>query len=301
MSEKKNNDKLGTQASSLQNDVDMMTSQPEKSSFIKKLNIDRRWVFLFILLGVAIPLLIPFGFEIEVSKNVQMVYDLVNSAQPGELILLSFDYDPSSKPEIQPAAEAMIQQAIDKNLRIVCIALWPMGVSLVNEIYEKKIDSLHYGVNYINLGYTAGGMVAIQSMGRNFIDVFPRDADGNNVNDFEIMQGIRNLNDFSFVSSFSSGDPGMRQWIMVAGDSYGVPVTGVTTAVSTPGFLPYINEQRQLHGLIGGLKAAAEYEKLVGVPGSATAGMDAQSIAHLIIIIFIIIGNVSWHLKKIKQ
>ena len=264
------------------------------------LKIDRRWIFLFILIGVAVPLMIPFGFEIEVTRNVQMVYDLVDSAQPGDRILLSFDYDPSGKPEIQPGAEAMIQQAIDKNLRIVCIALWPMGVSLANEIYEKKSDYLEYGVNFINLGYTAGGMVAIQSMGRNFHEVFPRDANGDNVNDFEIMRGVRNFTDFSFVASLSAGDPGMRAWIMVAGDNFGLPVTGVTTAVSTPGFLPYINEQRQLVGLVGGLKAAAEYEKLVGLSGTATAGMDAQSIAHLIIIIFIIIGNVSWYLSKKK-
>ncbi|MCL2063054.1 MAG: hypothetical protein FWG98_01600 [Candidatus Cloacimonetes bacterium] len=263
--------------------------------------IDRRWIFLFILLGVSIPLLIPFGFEIEVTPNVKMVYDLVNSAHPGDRILLSFDYDPASKPEIQPAAEAMIQHAIDKDLKIVAIALWPMGVSLMNEIYEKKSDNLNYGVNFINLGYTAGGMVAIQSMGRNFIDVFPRDANGDDVRNFDIMRDVRNFNDFSFVASFSSGTPGMREWIMVAGDSYGLPVTGSTTAVSTPGFLPYINEQRQLIGLIGGLKAAAEYEKLVGIPGTATAGMDAQSIAHLIIIIFIIIGNVAWYLNKHKS
>ena len=263
--------------------------------------MDRRWIFIFILLGVAIPLLIPFGFKIEVSRNVQMVYDLVESTQAGDRILLSFDYDPASKPEIQPAAEAIIRHAIEKNLRIVCLALWPMGVNLANEIYEKLSDDLEYGVNFINLGYTAGGMVAIQSMGRNFLDVFPTDANGDNINNFQIMQGVVNYDDFKFVASFSTGVPGMREWIMVAGDSYGLPVTGSTTAVSTPGFLPYINEQRQLVGLIGGLKAAAEYELLIQVPGTATSGMDAQSIAHLIIIVFIIIGNITWYLKRRKK
>jgi len=63
--------------------------------------------------------------------------------------------------------------------------------------------------------------------------------------------------------------------------------------------LPYINEQKQLTGLLAGLKAAAEYETLIKTPGSATSGMDAQSIAHLIIIIFIAIGNINyWRDKK---
>ena len=263
--------------------------------------IDRRWIFLFILVGVTIPLLLPIGFKMEVTKNVQLAYDLVNSAKPGDKILLSFDYDPASKPELQPMAEAIILHAIEKELKIVCVALWPMGVSLADEIYQNHKSHLEYGKNFINLGYKAGGLVSIQAMGKNFKEVFPRDSNGDLVDSFSIMHNVRNFNDFGFVVSFSAGTPGIKEWIMVAGDSYKIPVVGGATAVSTPGFLPYINEQRQLHGLIGGLKAAAEYEMLINTPGTATSGMDAQSIAHLIIIIFIIISNVSWHFIQKKQ
>jgi hypothetical protein len=263
--------------------------------------LDRRWIFLFILLGTMIPLFIPFGFKMEVSRNVQMVYDLINNTNSGDKILISFDYDPASKPEIQPAAEAMIIHALEKDLKIVCIALWPMGVSLADEIYQNHKEKLHYGINFINLGYKAGGMVAIQAMGKDFREVFPTDTHGQSINNYEIMNGINDFSDFTLVISLSSGVPGMREWIMVAGDRFGLPVTGATTAVSTPGFLPYINDQMQLRGLVGGLKAAAEYEKLIDVPGTATSGMDAQSIAHLIIILFIIMGNVSWHISKRKM
>jgi hypothetical protein len=262
--------------------------------------IDRRWIFLFILLGVAIPLFFPIGFRMETSKHVQMVYDLVESSKPGDRILLSFDYDPASKPEIQPAAEAMIIHAIERGLSIYCVALWPMGVSLADEIYQQHQDVLVYGENFVNLGFKAGGLVAILAMGKDFREVYPSDTNGQSIETIPMMDGVRTLRDFSFVASFSAGVPGMKEWIMVAGDNFGIPVTGSTTAVSKPGFLPYINDQNQLHGLIGGLKAAAEYELLIERPGIATSGMDAQSIAHLIIIIFIIIGNVAWYLSKRK-
>ena len=39
---------------------------------------------------------------------------------------------------------------------------------------------------------------------------------------------------------------------------------------------------------------AAEYETLVGRQDKATAGMSAQSMAHLIIVAFIIFGNVAF-------
>jgi len=76
-------------------------------------------------------------------------------------------------------------------------------------------------------------------------------------------------------------------------------VTGGVTAVSTPGFLPYVNNLNQLYGLLGGLKGAAEYESLIGVKGTATSGMDAQSIAHVLVILFIIMGN--YRAFKIRQ
>jgi len=64
--------------------------------------------------------------------------------------------------------------------------------------------------------------------------------------------------------------------------------------VQAPTMLPYVNEQQQLVGLLGGLKGAAEYELLINKPGFATKGMDAQSVAHLIIILFILIGNIGY-------
>ena len=50
--------------------------------------------------------------------------------------------------------------------------------------------------------------------------------------------------------------------------------------------------------MIGGLAGAAEYEKLVEIPGSATAGMRTQSIAHLIIVAFILIGNAAYFASR---
>ncbi len=43
-----------------------------------------------------------------------------------------------------------------------------------------------------------------------------------------------------------------------------------------------------------------KYEVLVGNPGSATAGMDAQSFSHALIILFIILGNLGYILTRDK-
>ncbi len=50
--------------------------------------------------------------------------------------------------------------------------------------------------------------------------------------------------------------------------------------------------------MLGGLAGAAEYETIIGVPGSATAGMEPQSVTHLIIILFILLGNTVYFMTR---
>jgi hypothetical protein len=51
-------------------------------------------------------------------------------------------------------------------------------------------------------------------------------------------------------------------------------------------------QSKQLNGLLGGLKGAAEYEALVMKKAHAVSGMRPQSVVHVIIILFVIFGNV---------
>ena len=272
--------------------------------FERFLHIDRRIIFVLIAIGVALPLIYPLGFNLEVTENVESVYNLMEELEPGNRVLISFDYGPSTKPEIQPMAIALMQQAFTYRIRIIAIALWPMGVQMCNEAFEKvsaEYPNIEYGIDFINLGYKVGGMVTINHMAKDFRSTFPTDAGGNPIDEFPIMNGIKNFDKLGCVISFSAGDPGLKQWIMIAHDTFGRPVVGGTTAVQAPIMLSYVNDQQQLVGLLGGLKGAAEYELLVNKPGFATKGMDAQSVAHLIIIIFILIGNIGYFATRKKD
>jgi len=95
----------------------------------------------------------------------------------------------------------------------------------------------------------------------------------------------------------SAGDPGIPAWVMVANALFHRPIAGGCTAVSAPQFYPYL-QTNQLVGLLGGLKGAAEYEALTKYAGAATRRMDSQSIAHLVIIVFIIFANFSYFVLR---
>jgi len=82
-----------------------------------------------------------------------------------------------------------------------------------------------------------------------------------------------------------------------AGGRYGVTVVSGNTAIQAILIYPYYNAG-QIPGFLGGLKGAAEYESLVERPGLGVKGMDAQSMAHLLMLSFIVIGNIGYFISR---
>ena len=78
---------------------------------------------------------------------------------------------------------------------------------------------------------------------------------------------VQGLGDFGLIVSLSAGLPGLKEWILYAGDVLDVPIAGGCTGVGAPQFFPYY--PLQLVGLMGALKGAAEYEAALkdGYPG----------------------------------
>ncbi|MDD2227807.1 MAG: hypothetical protein PHY48_00160 [Candidatus Cloacimonetes bacterium] len=264
-------------------------------SIVNSSQTERRIVFLLLLIAVALPLIFPIGWKTGVTNYTKMAWELIESTPDSSVVIFSFDYDPSTMTELQPMAEAMLDHAFSRNQKIIITALWPQGMQMADQainVVKAYHPHISYGQDYAFMGYKVAGIVAIQAMGKNMEEVFPADQSGTKYKDIPLLKEIKTLKDVSYVNSLSSGTPGIKEWVMAARDVYHTPVTGGTTAVSAPGLIPYVNSQRQLYGLLGGLKAASEYETLINRVGSATVKMDAQSVAHMLILIFIAAGNI---------
>ena len=181
--------------------------------------LDRRIIFLIVFLAVIVPLLVPLGLKIEVSEPVQIFYDAIDSLLPGSKVLISSDYDPASMPEVYPMNEALAHHLFSKNIRIVAMGLWPQGIPL-NQAAMEQAATEHgkeYGKDFINLGYKAGGIVVISALAENIPQTFPTDYAGRPVAEFEIMKGVKNLDNIDLIISLSAGDPGVKEWVMIAG------------------------------------------------------------------------------------
>ncbi len=256
-------------------------------------HLDRRIIFLLVALAVIIPMIVPLNLPVDITRPVKSVYDKIESLPENSVVLVSTDYDPGSEAELYPATEAIIEHCFRKNLKIYMMGLWPAGSELGN-IALKKIAEIHnkiYGEDYINVGYRPGGAVMLLSLGRNFSDVIKVDYQGILIDSFLLGRTVKSAKDLKMVMTFSAGDPGILHWIIYFHARYGVPICGATTAIMAPQQYPYLSSG-QLIGLLGGLKGAAEYETLVEKKGRGLRGMDSQSIVHLLLVGFIVLGNV---------
>lgn len=255
--------------------------------------IDRRIVFVMIALAVIIPTIKGIGLPVRVSDEVRQLYEAIDALPRGSKVLISLDYDPATFPEVYPMNLAVVRHLFKKDLRVVAMALWPMGPSLGEMAFDVAAEEYgkEYGEDFANLGYKIGGIAVISRVATGMRDIYPEDQLGRPIDELPVMEGVTGFKDFKFIVDFSAGDPGVPYWVMIAASRYHMPLGAGCTAVSAPNFYPYL-DAGHLVGLMGGMKGAAEYEILLGVSGLATSGMDAQSIAHVVIIFFIVFGNV---------
>ncbi len=287
-------------------------AQTETPSMMERLQaIDRRWIFLFIMLAVVIPLAFDLTIDEVATPEVQAIYDRIEALPPGSNVLLPFDYGPESEPELQPMADSYVRHLGRRKQKLFFMCLWPTGqaqtLKTVSQVLEQEFSDYSYGRDYVMLGFRPGGQGVIQVVVTDFRTLYQSDVEGTPIDEIPMMQNVKGLKDMDLILNISGGFPGLKEWIQFGGDRTGVPVAGGVTAVQAPLLYPYY--PRQLSGIMGGLKAAAEYESLL-IQGYAEAygkdterfaairRMGPQTLAHLVIILFLVVGNIAYFASR---
>lgn len=272
--------------------------------------IDKRWVYVLVAVGALIPILLPMGLPVKTTPAVEQLFDRIESFEPGQVVMVSFDYGPSSAPELDPMADAVLRHCFTKGLRAVVISLFPLGgdnqakQSLYKVAEEFPVVE---GEDYVYLGYKDGGLAVLRRMAEDISIVFPRDTRGVEYSKIPLLQDVWNYSDIEISVSLSTGIIG-EWWAILVNAQFGQPVGVGATAVSAPKYYAYL-KAGQMVGLMGGMKGGAEYEVLLGNAypelksrsNVAIKGMDVQSIVHLIIIAFILMGNLVYLFSRSER
>jgi hypothetical protein len=262
--------------------------------------LDRRWIFLVMGVLVLWPLLVPLALPLKVTPPVRNFVTAVDRVPAGSTVLMSCDYDPGSIPELVPMTRTAFRHLMSRNCRVVITCLWPGGPSLVDSVVtevSREFPGKVYGRDWVNLGYKAGNEAVMVLMGQGIANAFPRDFRSHDVKTLPIMREVRDYTSFPLMVSISAGQPGTKEWVQQVQARFHLPMVAGVTAVSAPEYYPYL-QSGQLRGMLGGMAGAAEYELARHEKGSATRGMDAQSLGHLFVALCILLGNLVQFLQR---
>jgi hypothetical protein len=250
-------------------------------------------------LAITVPLIWPLGLPLAVLPETRQTYDALDSIPNNTVVLFSFDYGAAAVAELDPQARAVLQHFLAKGMKIVAVSSVIEGPPIANGHLEATYGAAgrEYGVDYVNLGFFAGGEAGLAALAENVRGVFQADHAGTPLDRLPIMTNVRNIKDFSLAFSLNISPTGSAvpaTWVRQVYTAFDVPVGLGVVTVMAPSILPYL-DAKQIIGLLTGLRSAAEYELLIGRPGSAVAAMDAQSMSHVLIILAIVLGNIGYY------
>lgn len=274
------------------------------------MNLDRRWIYLVIGLVVVITAIFPFDVPLYVTPEVRSIYDYIESLNPGDVLMIGVDYAPEVMAELHPMTYAISRQCFKKDVKLLLCCLHQNGPGMVEQVISqvsKEYNKIN-GVDYVYLGYKPYPGITILAMGQNFRIPFPEDYYGTPLDSLPMMRGLTNFDNVKAIINISGGS-GTELWINFANGRYNAKLAIGVTGVMTSDYYPFL-QSGQIFGLIGGMKGASEYEYLAEKDGyisraknqlSAYKTMPIQTTSHLVVILFIVLGNIGFFMSKKKK
>ena len=279
--------------------------------------IDRRFIFLIMGAVIITPILVPVNQKMGTQRVTQKLFDTVDAINPEEqTLMISSDFTPQTEPENYPMVVTLLRHGFARRIPVLVNALYVEGAPILeqairqvmDEFNERALspaDSIIYGRDIVYLGWQPPPIVPILSMGQSIRGIYPVDYYGTSTDSLSLTQWTENYDQVGIVVAITASESPLW-YVFYAQPKYGVKVGAGCTAVCAPDFYAYCGTG-QISGMMAGMKGAAEYEELVaqrfniGGRCKATEGMASQSAAHVMIMIFVIIGNVAYFAGRRKQ
>jgi len=266
----------------------------EGGIYKKMATYDKRWVYVVLFITTLGPLISPIGMPIGISALTKNYYAQLNTLQEGDIVFDTWNMEFSGYMELKPGVLATHKMFIEKGVKL-CIAFGHYeGVALPGEIFKQLktwLDRYDYteGEDYIIIGYVFPNEAAVAALAQDFHANVRVDWKGNSI-EGTFLDEIHNAGDFDMISDYTTGlaTTYMINHMVL---QYGVPMVENSIGVSVPNHLANL-DAGLLTGLLASTRGGAELEFLINSPGPGLKSMDAFTLGHYSLIIFIIIGNI---------
>jgi len=257
-------------------------------------NIDRRVIYVGLLVVLFIPLYKPLGLPLPITRESKACFEFIGKLPADSVVLMINSTGPSVQAELYPQTLTMARHLMDKKVKIVICSLAVESPAYNTKLFERWAAEYKYenGKDYVILPYKAGGETAMAAIGRDIKSLYSTDDRNVPLSQLPLWSRINSVKDFACVIDISGGES--QRWMLGHIQApHKVPCIAAITAVILAVTQPYFSSG-QLVGILSGLNGAAEYELQSKTPGPAAAGMDAQSLGHMWVVLLVVIGNIAY-------
>lgn len=256
-------------------------------------SMELRKIFYAVMFLLAIiPVIRPFGMPVHLSEQTEGFYDQIAELPPGSKIVFGITL---TEPPVAARTfyYALLSYIYQNDLKVIYV---PLGVggelaceyaSTYGGIVEEY--GLKYGEDYVIMPFLSGEETAMAAVATNFRQAYSMDVRGTPIDDIPLLDGIKDFNDIDLAIAqygiFTFGEMFVRQWgvkyepILIIGQFYGI----------APYWGTYV-----IGNIDATLKAMAEMEYLVGIPGEELIRLDSQNLQGAFTIIIVFVSIIVW-------
>jgi len=271
----------------------------EKRSILQMMaTYDKRWAYLLLFILVLLPMLRPIGMPISVSQLTREYLGQLQTLEEGDIVLDSWSTEYSGYMELKPGMIATHKYFIKNGIKLFICLGHPEGLALVDALFEDELKGYMknydytYGEDYIILGFALPNQAATLAMATDFQGSVKVDWKGDSIKG-TFLDRIETGADIDMIVDFTTGagNPGLINHIVL---TFETPMVQNQIGVSLPGSFMNL-DAGLITGLLASTKGGSELELLMSEPGPGLIAMDAFTLGHYLLIIFIVIGNIGYY------
>jgi len=261
-------------------------------------NIPRQAYYTILIILLCYALINPMGLPIRITGETKELYNLIEGLPEDSVVLVDIAFEPGAMPELGPIFTAVMVHMFERPINVIVMTLYVDGPQMYNQFVTNKLKpeksfNKEYGIDYCFLGYSAGGITTMAELAKD-MRFLETDHKGTPLDQLKVMDGVNDYKDIDLVITFSTASGGISSptdWVLQWATPYEAPLACVVLKMMIPTVSPYYGSG-QVKALIPGAGGSAEYELLIDRPGEGLSSTDALSVAHLVVLTLMVLGNI---------
>ena len=288
---------------------------------MKRLSIDPRFIYLLVVLALAVPLIkdikLPPARMFAAEDLFAHIEGLV--ASKDQIVLIAADWGPGTSAENESQTRVAVEHLMRRRIPFAMTSLYAQAKPILESLPQSVADNLmrempgerwEYGKDWVNLGLLASPSQTLQALSKseNIHSILKTDVNLVPLAEIPVMKEIKSLKNFQTLIHITGLTGVFSTWLQFfQSESYRPPMLHGCTSISIPDAYMFY-DSKQILGFFEGIAGAAWYDKLLSdvYPQRTEVAYRVNTgvaFAQLVILGFIVIGNgaqLYQHLNRAK-